>query len=112
MPYDEKIEPLITTHEPFGCHCQAISSVGGCFNFPAGAKAFDDLLKRNHGRGDGYKGQYFTGTLVSIYEDKKTEAELIKRGFKLLGIQAGAHGTYRMMLYGLGFKLPNEKKEE
>src|SRR5271157_1751085 len=106
----EGVKPLITTHEPCGCHLQVIKQVGGCFGWPSGADSFDKLLVQNHGQGDGYKGQYFTGTIVSFRdEDAKTVTELKKRGFIHLGTQDGAHGSYKMLLYGKGFTLPEGK---
>jgi hypothetical protein len=110
LPYNNKIDPLITTHDPIGCHLQAIYSVAGCFDIVTGAKAFDTLLEHNHGSGV-FGGAHFTGTIVSIrLPDEKTIAALEKRGFKLLGTQEGAHGDYEMALYGLGFTLPRTKK--
>lgn len=115
MPYGNKVDPLITTHEPCGCHLQAISSVNGCFSIASSAASFDKLLEPNHNQGDGYKGAYFTGTIVSIADYggdslyTSTSKELEKRGFQLLGTQPGAHGTYKMRLWGKGFTLPGKK---
>jgi hypothetical protein len=110
-----KAEPAITTNEPFGCHLQSINGVGGSLTTPAMKAAFDALLKQNHGQGNGYKGQYFTGTIVSFATNcpsfKATVEALKERGFKHLGTQKGAHGTYKMVLYGLGFELPSEEKK-
>lgn len=100
--------------EPCGCHLQAI---WGCARYDDGfRKDFDDLLHRKHGKGDGYKGQYITGTIVSVKHSERIIEELKKRGFKLLGTQPGAHpehydGAYDMELWGLGFTLPGEKEK-
>lgn len=105
-----------TVQQVSGCHLQAISGVDGAFSMPSSAKTFDELCKQGHGKGDGYRGQYITGTIVSVTvghpcsNAEETLAGLKKRGFKLLGIQDGAHGSYKMHLYGLGFTLPKEKK--
>lgn len=114
--YVTGIRPLITTQEPMGCHLQAIGGVDGCFSFKSGADQFDRLLERNHGQGDGFRGEYFTGTIVSISDDSPqfaaTVKELKSRGFKLLGTQSGAHGSYKMCLYGKGFTLPAKKTKK
>lgn len=110
MPYEKEVKPLITANAPLGCHLNSINSVGGCFKWGGGAKQFDALLKRDHGEG-AFCGEYFTATIVSIdISDKDTVAELTKRGFELLGTQKGAHGAYKMGLYGKGFDLPKAKK--
>ena len=118
MPTSKSVNPLrnwgkdkaaLEVSEPIGCHLQAIAGVGGCFGYGAGA-AFDALLKQHHGAGkpSTFHGEYFTATIVSIrIPDETTVKELENRGFKLLGIQDGAHGNYEMALYGKGFK---EKK--
>ncbi len=107
MPFSDELTCL----NSLGCHLQLIGSVGGCFEWPTGAAAFDALLVRGHGRGT-YSGTHFTGTLVSISDFGepetcrsflKTKAELEKRDFKLVLVQEGAHprasGEHKMYLY-------------
>lgn len=99
---------------PMGCHLQAINGVQGVFAWPAGAAEFDRLLTHGHGKGP-FKGLHFTGTIVSIQTNsgdlyEKTVEELKKRGFQLLGTQPGAHGAYKMELWGEGFTLPEKEK--
>jgi hypothetical protein len=116
MPTGKAVRPL-QVHEPVGCHLQAISNVGGCFNWGGGGEEFDRLMQRNHGVGHDnkdadpedyqYLGRHFTATIVSIrYGQEGTQKELKKRGFVLLGIQPGAHGGYKMELWGHGFTIP------
>jgi hypothetical protein len=100
----------MTTTEPCGCHLQSIGGVGGFAAYPSGGNSLKALLKQKHGQGDGYKGQYFTATICSINENAADEKALVELGFKLLGTQKGAHGDYKMRLYGIGFALPSEEK--
>src|ERR1700758_3996600 len=114
MPYEEIVRPL-ELKEPIGCHLQAIGSVGGCFEWGNGAAEFDKYLKRNHGLGNGYRGAYFTGTIVSISDSPyydRTREELKKRGFIHLATQPGAHGAYKMQLWSLGLEPVAQPKEE
>ena len=114
MPLDEpgnsNAKPgSVMANTPLGCHLQAINSVAGIFDYGRIAD-FDILLKRGHGVGI-YNGVYFTGTICSVASNSsaKTFDELEKRGFVILGTQPGAHGNYKMVLYGLGFTLPGKK---
>lgn len=114
MPVGSAIKPLISADCHTGCHLQAIESVGGCFSWPEGVKEFDRLLKRNHGEGT-FEELHFTGTIVSFQREntnwyKQTVEELKKRDFVLLGTQKGAHGSYKMELWGQGFTLPKREK--
>lgn len=119
MPYENEVPPLqLSVTEPVGCHLQAISSVGGCLSLPSAIAIFERLLKRGHNdKSSQWKGAYFTGTIVSIGDRNRevfdqTVKILTELGFKLLGVQEGAHqalnGSYKMYLYGLGFTLPGE----
>jgi hypothetical protein len=111
--------PAFMPKQITACHLQAVYPVGGCLHIPTFMEEFKKLLQRGHGKGDGYKGQYITGTIVSICtSDNKTEEtrKILKElGFKLLGIQEGAHSNiynkYKAELWGLGFKLPTKEKE-
>ena len=103
-------EMAFTQEEHMGCHLQAIGGVGPTLTMASGRAQLEKLLERNHGMGNGYKGQYFTASIVSIRaENAADRAVLEELGFKLLGIQQGAHGTYKMALYGKGFELPESK---
>jgi hypothetical protein len=112
----ESKEPIkLDVNCPVGCHLQTINGVGGALNMPSALAMFDKLLKRGHGEGVTYAGMHFTGTLVSFSDNcncKQTIEILEERGFKYMGSQPGAHGSYRMLLYGLGFTLPGEEKDK
>lgn len=125
-----KLEPV----EISGCSLQCIRNAAGSLGYLTGQNAawnksradrFDELCRNGHGEGGGYKGRYFTGTIVTIADSsyngadvfKATEAELLKRGFKLLATYPGAHrdiyGQYKMYLYGSSsFELPGESNKE
>lgn len=126
MPYDGgELKPLVIGEKskgrgikadcPIGCHMQFIGGVEGCFSFGDRGKDFDRLLKRHHGEGT-FAGEYFTGTLVSITSNSAYFEDTVKalkdRDFQLLASQKGAHGNYKMLLYGRGFTLPKPEKKE
>lgn len=111
------IPPLgITPFEPLGCHLQAIYGVA---DWNGLWSEFDSLLKRNHGKTEqdvnngSCLGGYFTGCVVSVRDNQpKVQAALKERGFVLLGTQDGAHGTYKMELWGQGFTLPQREEPQ
>ena len=105
------IEPLFQVKQLHGCHIQTIKNVGGLLSLGEHLATFKALLQQGHHQGDGYKGIYITGTVVSIadhsgYDYPGTTKILKELGFIELGVQQGAHGDYKMHLWGHGFTLP------
>jgi hypothetical protein len=112
------------------CALQCVGSAAALLrSFP---DAFDKAMQRSHGLGDGYKGSYFTASIVVLshyleggqyikdypnlceaYENAITK--LKERGWKYLASFPGAHpehrdGPYKMEIWGSeSFELPKEK---
>lgn len=97
---------------PIGCHLQAINNVSNLIFNRKAIKEFDALQKPFHGLGEDFKGEWFTGSILSIGDNlphfKAAKHFLEERGFQVLGTQHGAHGDYKMYLFGKGFTLPGE----
>lgn len=82
-------------------------------------KQFDALCQKNHGHGDGYRGEYITATIAVLVKQERdyyeaTSTILKNKGWKLLGTFPGAHpenfGEYEMELWGSpSFRLPEVK---